>query len=240
MKTLARDGLVSLFAALVLAAAPLGCAASGQQRALDAPAGEPVPSAVEPAVGAGGVAERASDALPPPPREAAPRRADLGDPGDLGDLAELAAPWRHGAPRGARLEAILDDAERRASPAGRRVLQAGRAMIDADEIVLGSCWTFADAVYSAAGFDRRGRRRVWRGRTGGPYVDADALEPGDLLAYINHSYHRGVHSAIFVAWLDRDRREALMMSYVGSRRRVPGDYRSYLLTHVYGVVRPRP
>ena len=67
-----------------------------------------------------------------------------------------------------------------------------------------------------------------------------ALQPGDFLSYINHSYRGSEHSAIFVAWLDRSRKEALMMSYVGGKRRKPGGYRSYLLSHVYMVMRPKP
>lgn len=147
--------------------------------------------------------------------------------------------WRNGADRDPTLDALLDRAEQRATPAGRKILQTGRAMIRDDEIVRGSCWTYADAVYKQAGVVRKRRRRVFKSHKNGPYADPAILQPGDFLAYINHSYGDGVHSAIFVGWLDRERVEALMMSYVGSRRSVPGGYRSYLLTSVYGVVRPR-
>ncbi|MCO4762994.1 MAG: hypothetical protein KC502_15870 [Myxococcales bacterium] len=106
-------------------------------------------------------------------------------------------------------------------------------------VIRGSCWTFVNTVYKEAGYGGRQRVRVFRSKSRGPYVDADVLQPGDFLSYINHSYNRGVHSAIFVDWLDRPRREALMLSYVGGNRSKPGGYRSYLLTHVYSVIRPK-
>ena len=152
---------------------------------------------------------------------------------------DLVRGWRYGAVGDPRLSQVLDRAEDDADEDGRRILQTGRAMVLRDRVVIrGSCWTFADAVYKRAGFKRR--RSVFKSRKGGPYADADSLRPGDFLSYINHSWHGSVHSAIFVGWLDRDAREGLMLSYVGSRKAKPGGYRSYLLTHVYRVQRPRP
>ena len=156
------------------------------------------------------------------------------------DPAERPDVWRHGADTSTELSAILDDAEQLASPLGRKVLQTGRAMVDQGQVVVGSCWTFVTAVYTQAGFSARQRTRVHRGKKAGPYVDPDEFQPGDHLSYVNHSYNGSEHSAIFVRWLDRERVEALMLSYVGSNRQVPGGYRSYLLTHVYTVIRPKP
>lgn len=156
------------------------------------------------------------------------------------DPTERPEVWRNGADTSTELSAILDDAERLASPLGRKVLQTGRAMVDQGQIVVGSCWTFVTEVYTQAGFPSRQRMRVHRGKKAGPYADPDLFQPGDHLLYVNHSYNGTEHSAIFVRWLDRERVEALMLSYVGSKRQVPGGYRSYLLTHVYTVIRPKP
>lgn len=147
--------------------------------------------------------------------------------------------WRNGAAATPALAGLLDAAEQEASPLGRQVLQTGRAMVEQGQVVVGSCWTFATAVYAQAGFAGRQRDRVHKGKLAGPYADPELFRPGDFLSYVNHSYNGVEHSAIFVRWLDRERVEALMLSYVGSNRRVPGSYRSYLLTHVYSVMRPK-
>ncbi len=153
--------------------------------------------------------------------------------------------WRTGALRkGGRdlplLAALLDEAEGRTTSSGRAVLRAGRRLVlDERRIIRGSCWTYADAVYAEAGFERRQRHKVFSSGRDGPYVDVEMLRPGDFLSYINLSYRRSVHSAIFVSWLDQERKEALMLSYVGGRRVQPGGYRSYRLSHVYRVQRPR-
>jgi hypothetical protein len=156
------------------------------------------------------------------------------------DLPALARRWRNGAKGDLRLLPILDAAERAASAPGRQVLRTGRRLaLRERKVFRGSCWSFATAVYGEAGFARKRRRRPFKSKSKGPYVDINAIQPGDFLSYINHSYNRGVHSAIFVAWLDKGRAEALMLSYVGGRRARPGGYRSYRLTDVYSIIRPR-
>lgn len=199
-------------------------------------------------------------ATPPPQRTTPPRRTQQAEAAPLPPVQparqatrtqrktppppatiHLVRPWRHGARHGPTLLAVLDAAEAAATPEGRRVLQTGRRMILDDAVVIrGSCWTYATSVYGRAGFHRKKRTRIYRSRKRGPYTDVSGLQPGDFLSYINHSYSGSEHSAIFVAWLDRSRKEALMMSYVGGKLRRPGGYRSYLLSHVYMVMRPRP
>lgn len=113
-------------------------------------------------------------------------------------------------------------------------------MVAAGQIVRGSCWTYASAVYKKAGFERKRRQLPYKTRSSGPYAAADSFQPGDFLSYVNLQYKRSVHSAIFVGWLDRRAREALMLSYVGGKRAKAGDYRSYTLSQVYMIQRPRP
>lgn len=159
---------------------------------------------------------------------------------------DLAQRWRHGVLRRGEgwlptLLPILHAAEAAATPQARAVLAAGRRLvIDEQRAFKGSCWTFADAVYAEGGLSRRQRYRVVSRSSKGPYVSTDRIQPGDFLSYINLSYRANPHSAIFVAWLDRGRNEALMLSYVGGRRLRPGGYRSYDLSRVYRVQRPRP
>lgn len=158
---------------------------------------------------------------------------------------QLAQRWRNGALRHDRrwlpqLWPWLQRAEAEASAAGRAVLQAGRRLVvDERRTFKGSCWTFADAVYTEAGVARRARRRVYSTKAAGPYVDPSLIRPGDFLSFINLSYRTNPHSAVFVTWLNPDRLEALMLTYVGGRRVRPGDYRSYVLSRVYRVQRPK-
>jgi hypothetical protein len=139
------------------------------------------------------------------------------------------------------LEQLALAAEGGAAPGGRAVLAAARRMIDSGEIVVGSCWTYANAVYERAGFPSGGRLRetVFAGSPKGRFANLGLVRAGDLLSYINHSYGDVAHSAIFVGWVDREANRGLMINYRGGRRREPGHYAAYDLSHVYRVVRPR-
>jgi hypothetical protein len=133
-------------------------------------------------------------------------------------------------------------AERQASKTGRQVLATGRKMALVDETVIaGSCWDYANAVYKRAGYDNEKKRQVvFNSKKKGPYVQAKLIQPGDFLHYINHSYGDIEHSAIFVGWLDYQRKEALMLSYGGQGRKQPARYRPYDLSNVYHITRPKP
>lgn len=136
---------------------------------------------------------------------------------------------------------LLVSAERRASAAGRRVLATARRMMKRNVIVVGSCWDYANAVFERAGHPgKRGKRKtIFKGsRSRRRFADVKLIQPGDWLYYVNHQYRNVPHSAIFVAWLDRKRREALMITYRGARRRVPGVLDTYDLSSVYRIIRP--
>lgn len=141
--------------------------------------------------------------------------------------------------------ALLDNllaAEEQATDTGRSILATGREMtLVRQEIVRGSCWDYSNAVYDRAGYpnDRTNRDTVFKGtKKKGPYADAELIQPGDWLFYINHSYNDIEHSAIFVKWLDFDQRTALMLSYGGEKRNAPARYLPYDLSHVYRIIRP--
>jgi len=114
-------------------------------------------------------------------------------------------------------------------------------MMSRRDIVIGSCWDYANAVFKKAGHpNRRDRRRtVFKGaRKKRQFARARLIQPGDWLYYVNHDYREVPHSAIFVTWLDRRRKRALMITYRGARRAVPGVLDDYTLTSVYRIVRP--
>ncbi|MBL8681978.1 MAG: hypothetical protein JNK05_22615 [Myxococcales bacterium] len=131
---------------------------------------------------------------------------------------------------------ILLQAEQQAPAGARRVLSTARTLIDDEVVIRGTCYTWLSAVYRQAG-GRFGT--VYSGDRRGRYATADQLQPGDWIHFINHSYNNVTHSAIFIAWTDRDARTALTVSYPGERREVPGRYREYELTSVYRVDRMR-
>ena len=137
---------------------------------------------------------------------------------------------------------LLQQGERQATPAGRKVLETGRRMTLAQKVIItGGCWGYANAVYNRAGYTTGKRKRVFSGRQGrAPFADTRLIQPGDWLYYSNHSYRGIEHSAIFVAWIDRGRKIALMLSYGGESRREPARYKAYDLSSVYRIERPRP
>jgi hypothetical protein len=142
----------------------------------------------------------------------------------------------------AHLNKMLLQAEAKASDPAKKVLKVGRKMTLVDkEIVRGSCWDYADTVYTRAGFPRQlpQRKTVFKGsKRSGPYADIGQIKPGDFLYYINHSYGNIEHSAIFIDWEDKKKKKALMLSYGGENRRSPARYRVYDLSNVYQITRP--
>ncbi|MFT7621221.1 MAG: hypothetical protein ACI9WU_000382 [Myxococcota bacterium] len=135
----------------------------------------------------------------------------------------------------------LVQAEKAARGAGANVLRTARKMMESGDLVIGSCWDYANAVFKRAGYpNRRGRRKtVFKGsRSKKRFANVRLIRPGDWLYYVNHQYKGSPHSAIFVGWLNRKRKHALMITYRGAKRRVPGTLDDYDLSSVYRIVRP--
>ena len=135
------------------------------------------------------------------------------------------------------LEEQLDHAESLATPEGLTVLQTSRSMIAGGEVVVGSCWDFVNAIFDRAGFPPNSRLTAHKGRYAGPFADNKAIQPGDWLYFINHSYGDVEHSGIFIGWIDENYTKALVSSYAGGNKPVPGRYRIYDLSQVFNIVR---
>jgi len=136
--------------------------------------------------------------------------------------------------------AIILQAEKKATPAGARVLAQARAMtVDKHEILPGSCWDYVDAVYNRAGYPGGKRRTVFKGATSGPYATAADIQAGDWLYFVNHSYNDIEHSSMFVAWADREALRGWLLSYAGERRAEPPSYKLYSLDSTYQIIRPQ-
>jgi hypothetical protein len=139
----------------------------------------------------------------------------------------------------ANLENILNQAEERASPSGKSILSTGRTMIEKRQIVKGSCWDYANKVYNNAGYPPSERVTPLKSKIKGPYADLSRLSPGDWLYFINYSFKEIDHSGIFVEWTDYESKRAVVLSYVGGRKKKPGNYKIYDLKHVYYIIRPK-
>ncbi len=137
------------------------------------------------------------------------------------------------------LEEILDRSERSATPQGRAILTTSRKMIEVKEVVVGSCWDYINTVYNRADFPDSRRKMILKSKKKGPFANVESIEPGDWLYYINHSFSRVEHSGVFVEWVNRDKKKAVVMSYQGGKNKSPATYKIYDLKNVYTIIRPQ-
>ena len=129
----------------------------------------------------------------------------------------------------------LDATERSASPGGRAVLEAARAMIAARVVVKGSCWDFVSAVYRRAADAHSHQKTLYSAAKKGPYASPTTFEPGDWLYLIHHGGTE--HSVIFVRWVGAGMKKAVVADYLGGRRERPGEFRTVEVERVYHVMR---
>ncbi len=103
-------------------------------------------------------------------------------------------------------------------------------------VVKGSCWGFVNAVFKKAGVTKE---TIYTSKESGPYASVNLLKPGDWIYHVNYSFRNVGHSAIFVCWKDKSKKEAITMSYVGMNRPVPGRLDVANLKGVYSIFRPK-
>ncbi len=137
------------------------------------------------------------------------------------------------------LEKILTSAEEKATPEGKTILSTGRVMVENRKVVRGSCWDYANAVYNQSGIKADQRVTPLKSKIDGPYADLSTIQAGDWLYFINYSFKESDHSGIFVDWTDTEKNRAVVLSYVGGKKKKPGSYRIYDLRHVYYIIRAR-
>jgi len=132
---------------------------------------------------------------------------------------------------------LLSNAEIQSSQAAREVISTARKMaLNERTIIKGGCWDYLNAVFNRAGVSRN---TIHKGTYGqGPYANSSEIEVGDWLYYINHGYNGVEHSGLFVGWVDKNAKQALILSYAGENRREPARYRVYDLSNVYQIMRP--
>lgn len=132
---------------------------------------------------------------------------------------------------------LLGEAETQSGYAAREVIATARKMaLNERTIIQGGCWDYLNEVFKRAGVTRD---TVHKGEYSlGPYANSDDIEIGDWLYYINHGYNGVEHSGLFVGWVDKSAKQALIFSYAGESRREPARYRVYDLSNVYQIMRP--
>jgi nitrogen fixation protein FixH len=123
---------------------------------------------------------------------------------------------------------------------GQRVLSTAYLISFTNrEVIKGSCWDFVNAVYTRAGYGEKNRMTLFKSVKKGPYADTDLLIPGDWVAHVNAEYGNVEHSAIFVHWIDKEKKIAETIDYAGMNREEPGRFREHQLTMVYMIIRPK-
>lgn len=132
---------------------------------------------------------------------------------------------------------IMIDAMARARAPGRKVLETSKTMIENKALVVGGCWDYINAVYNRSGLPDKERDVIFKSKFKGPYADIALIEAGDWLYFVNHTYRDIEHSAIFIAWTDVNKKEALMVNYVGGNQKKPATYKRFVLDNVYNIFR---
>ena len=135
--------------------------------------------------------------------------------------------------------AVYTSALKNASGHAKKVLKEAQDMFRKKVIVRGSCWDYINAVYHNAGFGYKKRHMVYKSKKRGPYADVGLIRPGDWIYHVNYSYGRVGHSGIFIGWIDKKNKLALMLSYAGERRKTPARYKVYDLSSVYTIIRAK-
>lgn len=134
---------------------------------------------------------------------------------------------------------IIQNENQSSQNGAEKILDISDTMISNKEIFIGGCWDYINEVYNRAGFNSIHRLIIYKSKFSGPYYDTDNVLPGDWLYFVNHSYRDIEHSAIFVKWLDKDKKIALMVNYLGEKKKVPATYKEFHLDKVYNVIRPK-
>ena len=153
------------------------------------------------------------------------------------NLAACSSLSRKNLEKTENMQDILDQAESSATVGGRRILEVSRAMIENKNIFVGGCWNYINAVYDQAGYPAKLRDTIYKSKFQGPYVDSVMIQSGDWLYFVNHTFRDSEHSAIFVAWIDQEKKEAWMVNYVGGNKKMPGTYKKFILAKVYNIFR---
>jgi hypothetical protein len=131
----------------------------------------------------------------------------------------------------------LNSIRARERNSGGKVLANALKKIRAKTIIKGSCYDWINMVYNENGYKGKKREKIFWSKESGPYANASKLKPGDWIMFKNLTYGEIGHSGIFLSWLDFDKKSAMVIGYAGQKRTMPGRYREYEITRLFGVLR---
>jgi hypothetical protein len=156
---------------------------------------------------------------------------------------KLIAPAAADAPRAGDLTvgsaAVIAKRRSAGASTGAAVLRTALDMMEKKTVVVGACWDFVNKAFNDAGFPSSKRETVFKGTEKGPYADPTLIKPGDWLYFVNLTFGNVGHSAIFVEWIDFDKRSAITIEYIGQKKEMPGRFREYDITKCYAIFRGR-
>ena len=147
--------------------------------------------------------------------------------------------------------------EPKATP-GSKIVDTGNYIIAKGVCGKGYCWDFVNAVFECAGYEEKNLKNIFSPDNGcncdpcnnkeketTRYLqekDRDLIQPGYWIMFCNKEYHNNDHSAIFVCWRDKNKKnwEAGMLDFRGGNKRWAAGKKS---THdlkgvVYCIKRP--
>ncbi|HNQ67864.1 MAG TPA: hypothetical protein PKN32_05765 [Bacteroidales bacterium] len=106
-----------------------------------------------------------------------------------------------------------------------------------NKVIMGSCWDYANAVYSRIEAEGFKKSEIYMTKKAGPYAPKAMLQPGDWIYHINFQYYQVEHSAIFIGWKDYEKGIAITLSYMGMNRYKTAQFDEFDLNAVYAIYR---
>ncbi len=105
------------------------------------------------------------------------------------------------------------------------------------KVIQGSCWDYANAIYSKLNSDYFKKHDIFFSKKAGPYAPISMLQPGDWIYHVNHQFYGVEHSAIFICWKDYEEGIAITLSYMGMNKWKTAEFGEFDLKSVYAIFR---
>lgn len=80
---------------------------------------------------------------------------------------------------------------------------------------------------------------VFKSTQKGTFADIGLICPGDWLYFLNQNYSGIEHSAIFIGWINKEKRIAKTLDYVCEKSHQVGKYTRHQLLYVYNIIQPK-
>lgn len=147
------------------------------------------------------------------------------------------------------VKSVCPDDDQPNAVLGKKILIIGDKIQASGAYGKGDCWLFVDAVYNRSGYTAPDfREQVFPpdesvydcNRNRSYLTDINMIKPGNWLQHINLEYNNNDHSAIFVCWIDKDKKEACMLDYAGEQKCGNAKYKHHKLDKVFCILQAIP